>query len=149
MPQQTLATQNDPWVVVNYEVDMLDKMCDLLDANNSQYAGFSRHLQNAVVESAVLHARNLVDILLSRSKAPDDIRLADLVPANFQSNTHSSLQAAYGNGSAVNSPCWAFNKKLAHSTKQRTDTFDYSPHLNAVVPLIIKFISEIEPHRPK
>ena len=141
---------NDPWVVFDYEVDMLNNMCALLRQGNAQYAGLSLHLKNAVVESGVLHARNLADILLSRSEPnrfPDDIRLADLLPT-FTSSAIARLQDAYGNAMTSGSACWAFNKKLAHSTKHRTDTYNYSPHLNAVVPLIQQLVTEIQPHRP-
>jgi hypothetical protein len=32
---------NDPWVVFDYEVDMLSNMCNLLQQGNSQYAALS------------------------------------------------------------------------------------------------------------
>lgn len=140
---------NDPWVVFDYEVDMLNNMCALLRQGNAQYSSLSHHLRNAVVESAVLHARNLADILLSRSdpvRFPDDIRLMDLAPT-FTSPAIAQLQAAYGTTNSTGSTCWAFNKKLAHSTTHRNDSYDYAPHLNAVVPLIFQLVSEIEQHR--
>jgi hypothetical protein len=144
-----IMANNNPWVVFDYEVDMLRNMCELLRNGNLQYAALSRHVQNAVVESAILHTRNLIDILLSKSKDADDIQLQDLVPAAYESSKLAALQSEYGDRKTANSPCWAFNKKLAHSTKHRTDTYDYSPHLCAVVPLIFKLVDEIEQHRPR
>src|SRR3989304_2883589 len=64
---------NDPWVVFDYEVDMFRNLYQLLATGNPQYQGLSHYIKNAIVESAVLHTRILVGILLSRGPEPDDI----------------------------------------------------------------------------
>jgi hypothetical protein len=139
---EAVQESSDPWVVVNYELDMLNNMCELLIEGNDEYARFSSHLRNAVVESAVLHTRNLLELLISKGGDPDDILLSSLMPT-FGSKTVEKLRRAYGDRKTVDSPCWAFNKKLAHSTLGRTDSYDYTPHLKTILPLIQELMSEI------
>src|SRR5205814_906566 len=119
------ASANEPWVVFDYEADMFLEMCKLLVANNQEFSSLSGHVRNAVVESALLHTRQLVDILLSRGSESDDINLATLV-ANDQPARLDELRRAYGNRNTVSSPCWTINKMLAHPTALRSSSFDYS-----------------------
>ena len=75
-----------------------------------------------MVESAVLHARILCDILLSRTNADDDIRLTELhlpgdvdpVSDKVDKKLLDQLAADYGNRRLSGTPCWEFNKMLAH-----------------------------------
>jgi hypothetical protein len=46
--------------------------------------------------------------------------------------------------SELHSPKWASDKKLAHPTKERTDSFNYNPFLNIVVPKLRLVIAEFE-----
>src|SRR5690606_34602557 len=111
----------DPWLVFDYEVNMLEATCALLESGDPRFAKFTQELKNAVVESAVLHSRILADILLSRTdpkRYPDDIRLTDLLP-EFESSSIARFEVAYGKPAEIGSPCWAFNKMLAHPTTSR------------------------------
>ena len=146
-PASSTAPSNDPWVVFDYEVEQWRAMCNLLVDGNPVYEALSLQLKNAVTESAVLHTRILADILLCRSKESDDIKVSDLIPG-FKSANLGQLTQVYGDRKLPGSPCWTFNKKLAHPTLHRTDSHDYSGPLNAVRPLIETIIAEIQSQRP-
>jgi len=135
----------DLWVVPGYEADMFFTLCRFLEQGNQDYARLHHHVQNAVVESALLHTRILVDIFLSRGNK-DDIRLSDLLPG-FQSQALEDLRRAYGDGGMNGTPCWTLNKMLAHSTKQRRDRHDYTALLNQMHPLLAAIWAEVEQQR--
>src|SRR5207247_10672896 len=109
------------WVVFDYEVWMLKELRMLLGEGNDTSTGLSKHVQNAIVESALLHVRVLSDILLSRKKEPDEIRLKELLPG-FQAPALEQLNDAYG--SCTRGPCEILNKRLAHATDVRREAFD-------------------------
>jgi hypothetical protein len=137
---------NDPWVVFNYEVDMFHNLCQLLATGDSQYQELPYYIKNAIVESAVLHTRIMVDILLSRGTKPDDINLSALAPG-FTCPEIDQLSEKYGNYNTKNTPCWIFNKMLAHATGQRRDSFDYSSQLTLLVPLISNIVNQVNAQR--
>ena len=137
---------NDRWVVYDYEVGMWRDMCNLLCVNNPIFGNLCLSIKNAVVESAVLHTRILVDILLSRGKNLDDINLSNLVPS-LQSTNVEKLRNAYGDGKQESTPCWEFNKMLAHATSHRSRSYDYSGALNSLRPLIDALVAEIATRR--
>lgn len=74
------ANENDPWEVFGYEVGMFFSLCDLIKGGILVHTADPGVVNNAITESAVLHARQVVDILLSRGGEEDDIKLRDLVP---------------------------------------------------------------------
>jgi len=134
------------WKVFDYEVMMFRSMRALLVIGNEEYDSFPCHLKNAVTESALLHTRQLADILLSRGNQPDDITLQTLLP-EFQSRGLDDLRRHYGDNRTPNAPCWIMNKLMAHATTQRGDSFDYSSVLIGVVPLIEGVLEEVQIHR--
>ena len=138
---------NDAWVVFGYEADMLLAMCNLLVPCNQEFALLSGNVRNAVVESALLHTRQLVDILLSRGSGSDDINLATLVP-NHQPARLEELRQAYGNRNTEGSPCWTINKMLAHATTQRSSSFDYSSMLNGLAPIVADIVQDVRSRCP-
>jgi hypothetical protein len=138
-----VAPAPDPWVVFDYEADMFFAMCNLLRQGNQEYAALSRPIQNAVVESALLHARQLIDILLSPGKFSDDINLSRLLPG-FQPARLDELQRSYDSRS-VDSPWWTLNKRLAHATSHRGSSHDYTNLLNQLAPVLSTHI----PHPPE
>lgn len=140
-------TGNDAlWVVFDYEVMMFRSMCALLANGNQEYAQLSGCVKNAVTESALLHTRQLADILLSRGSQPDDINLQALLPA-FQPTGLNTLRQQYGDNQTTSTPCWTINKHLAHATSQRGDSFDYSLLLNGLAPLLEDILAEIQAQR--
>jgi hypothetical protein len=117
-----------------------------------------RPLLNAISESLVLHARNLCDFC----RAPwqrNDIRPTDLfvqcdTPAyNSLRTLFSDVARAYrtdahrimtvSGKTELKSPKWAFDKMLAHPTRDRGTCFDYQPFLDLVVPKLKLLIDEI------
>jgi hypothetical protein len=141
------ALAADPqWVVFNYEVMMFRSMCALLAIGNQEYCLLSGPVKNAVTESALLHTRQLADILLSRGNQKDDINLQTLLPG-FQPQGSNALRKLYGDNGTANTPCWTINKRLAHATTQRGDSFDYSSMLNALVQSLEGVLAEVQTHR--
>ena len=136
----------DHWVVAEYEADMFFKLCQLLKLKNPDYASLSQHVRNAVVESALLHTRILIDIFLSRGAKPDDIQISKLLPG-FHSQTLDALKKLYGDSEAPGTPCWTLNKMLAHPTEQRSDRHDYSSLLNQLHPLLNRIWAEVQQER--
>jgi hypothetical protein len=136
----------DPWEVFDYEADMFIEMCALLETGNPEYAALSPSLKNAVVESALLHTRQLIDIVLSRGRQPDDINLTCLLPG-YQLPQIDELRNVYGNYSLNGSPCWTINKRLAHATSHRGSSYDYTTLLNQLVPIVSQIINEVRKHR--
>ena len=143
----TLVSRNDPWVVFDYEVDMFRQLCQLLAADNPDYMSYPHYVRNAVVESAILHARILTGILLSDTPEADDIGLSTLVPG-FTCPEIEQLRRVYGRRQDQASPRSAFNKMLAHATTLRADSFDYSVSLNQIAPLIFNIVNQINGSRP-
>jgi len=134
--------QNSGWIVFAYELEMFERMLELC---GDQFC-FSRPINNAIVESLLLHIRNLCDLLLSRGVDADDITLKTLLP-HFNSPRVDELKKLYGSRKEVDSPCWTINKRLAHSTLVRSETFDYSPMLTQLTPVLRSVISEVQQAR--
>ena len=111
-------------------------------------------ITNALVESRILHTRQIVDILISKSNKDDDIRLEDILPnIDIQPEIElliKELKDIYGTNTKVNSPCWTINKMLAHPTKHRTNSFNYGQTLNQIDPTIKKILKllSIRTRRP-
>jgi len=115
----------------------------------------STSVQNALVESHVLHARILCDRFSyekKQEKFPDDIDFTDLFrdPPWGDSRYDSlkalipQMRAAYGDRDAPDSPCWQFNKMLAHLTSKRGGRHDYERALKIVDPLICDIVRALE-----
>jgi len=142
---------NNLWAVYDYEVNQLCAMCDLLRVDNPILKMFSQEIRNAIVESALIHTRILVGILLSEPKDErsgwDDFKVEDLVPS-FQSNNVDRLRAAYSKSLDGASPRSVINKRLAHASRIRSDSHDYSPILEKLLPIIHDLVAEIERQRP-
>jgi hypothetical protein len=141
MPGPTRAVRRRWWGVIAYEVQMFRAM--------SSSRASHQLAQNALAESLILHARNLCDFCLSPD--PNDITLRDLFDnlandskyANLRKLT-DRLDKKYGRSKNRRSARWAFNKKLAHPTKERSTHYEYTPRLNRVRPTIFAVIDEIE-----
>jgi hypothetical protein len=114
---------NDKWRVFDYEATMLLALSKYLSEDD--LAKFDWAVGNAIVESAVLHTRVLAELLLSRGRMADDIRLKDLLPS-LDTDSLRRLGDAYGDQKREGSPCWQFNKLLAHATIQRSDRHNYT-----------------------
>lgn len=141
-------SNEDDWGVFDYEVQMYFEtrsIYDTLKANSKDLN--AKIIDNALVESMVLHTRILVDLLISKGRGNDDIKLESLLPRWCESELGKQLiydlEAAYGKNDIENSPCWVFNKKLAHPTQHRTSSHNYYPALKNVAPHELKILVEI------
>jgi hypothetical protein len=130
------------WVVIGYEVSMLRGLL-AVDARQSPLL-----IRNIISEGRVLNTRNLCDFCTSKAKY--DIKPLDLFE-NYDTDPRystlrgliDSLVREYGNGTPGDVR-WAFNKMLAHPTKERGTSFDYDPYLTRIFPVLDKIILEIE-----
>ena len=145
MTSSTSAATN-PWEIVAYEARMLFDLCRAI--NDEAFDRFPKIIKNALVESACLHTRILVDILLSKDSGKgDDIRLNQLLPA-FSHPSVDRLKSAYGDGRSPQPqppwPCWTLNKMIAHPTLKRGSSHDYTSTIKMLLPLIEAVWREIE-----
>ena len=144
--KMTATNTSDPWVVFDYESDMFFGLCELLSDDNPNYADLPHRVKNAIVESTLLHARQLVDILLSRGRQNDDINLSGLLP-EFSESSVAQLSSFYGDRQTHGSPCWTLNKRLAHATAQRGSDYDYSLLLDQLRPILANLVQEVNEQR--
>jgi hypothetical protein len=128
----------NPWRILGYEADMLFGLTLRLPAVAADYPTLVRY---ACAESAGLHLRIVVDILLSRGRE-NDIKLADLQP-DFRSEALDKLRCEYGTQNTEDTPCWILNKMLAHASYDRRESYDYGPVLDKLVPLIQTVVWEL------
>ena len=137
---------SEDWKIFDYEIWMFRALrarrlpADLKTQPEWQY------LRNALTEALVLHTRIIIDIILSRGRSPDDIHLKQLLPP-FRSEHLEKLQAEYGTTSEPNSPCWKFNKLLAHATTARSTSHDYTDAIAKLNPIIERILNEVEQAR--
>ena len=138
------GTVTDPWDIVAYEAKMLFGLCAVLGGPAAQPD--NDLVANAIVESACLHTRILIDILLSKdSGLGDDIRLDQLVPG-FQPPSVDKLRSAYGDARTQGSPRWTLNKMVAHPTLKRGTSHDYTGVIRQLLPLIEAVWQEVQSH---
>lgn len=140
----------DPWKIIAYEVRMFRATYQIV-LDQAALDALPKVLANSVEESAVLHTRILCDVLLSNAFGADDIQLSRLLPGWRHNAKYLPIKAKiaklrdrYGTASAHGSDCWIFNKMMAHPTKQRGVSYDYTAILGALRPVIEAIIGEIE-----
>ena len=120
---------------------MFRATCSL--SRSDYQAWFSRPVNNAIAESLLLHTRILMDILKSKtSQDGDDIKLTDLLPG-FAPSRLQQLTELYGDRNTEGSPCWTINKYLAHPTKLRTDSHEYTDIVEKLRPVLLHCVDEI------
>src|SRR5262249_46225001 len=106
-----------------------------------------RRVANALAESALLHTRVLVEALIDKNSGSDDVNLRQLLAGISTSPellaAQTALKAVYGTSGDVDSPCWILNKRLAHLTNVRGDSFDYGPLRSVLDPLVFEVLREV------
>jgi len=140
------APSSDPWIVLDYETDMFLAMWSLLRPDHHGHAILDLQIRNAVVESALLHVRQLSEILLSRGKRRDDINLSSLLPG-FRPTRLDELDVTYGKSDEAGTPCWTINKRLAHPTSVRGSSYDYTDLFNQLAPLLGDITRQVRAER--
>ncbi len=138
----------EAWKVLDYEIGMFQALRNRSPQLPAELARPEwQFLRNALTESLVLHTRIIVEVLLSKGGRSDDIQLKCLLPS-FASNHLQRLETEYGNASEENSPCWRFNKLLAHATTKRSTSHDYSDAIMRLAPIIEQILVEVASARP-
>lgn len=132
------------WSVFDYEWKMASELWRYLSPE--ELGRYDLAIQNAVVESLVLHSRILVEILISKGSGDDDIRLDKLMPS-FRSVKVAELTKVYGRNNDNGTPCWQFNKLLAHATTQRKVSHDYIEPLKKVWHVMTELLDEVMKYR--
>jgi hypothetical protein len=134
--------QPDYWEPVEYEIGMLRTARDM---NATQ--PLTGDLKNIVVESLLLHTRNLCELFLpDNEKRDDDIKLTDLFDDDWETSARyvevkkqvDALRLAFGDRGNPNSLRGALNKRLAHLTRHRAEAlgYDYTPLIAPLESLI-------------
>ena len=130
---------NDPWAIFDYEANMFLVLWRL---SSQSSLVLSQWIHNAIVESCLLHLRQLCDIVLDRGKGDDDINLTDLVGKNQAPTKLEELRQKYGDSKTVGDPCWEINKMLVHPTKHRGSSYNYTL-INNIGPILNDVITEL------
>jgi hypothetical protein len=132
----------DAWRAFEYEVQMLHETRGRLSRRIADGI-----VHNALVESSLLHTRILVDALLSRGRETDNVNLRKLLPGPSISRgiraAVGMLKMSYGSRRRRGSPCWTLNKRLAHLTDVRGDSFNYRQLYAALDPLVLAALREV------
>ena len=134
----TREQQERCWEIFTYEIDMFAKLSAYLspDAEQStEFATFRQVIKNAVVESCVLHYRNVCDILLSVGRHGEDIRLDDLLPG-FHTQALEALANAYGFRGMSGRPAHLLHYQALQPWLGRDRDSDYGPTLALLKPII-------------
>lgn len=140
------SAATDPWDIVGYEAKMFFELCRVMSDPASRAS--NKTAENAIVESACLHARILADILLSKDSGKgDDIKLDVLAP-KFRSPSIDKLRSAYGDTKTPGTPCWVLNKMIAHPTLKRSRSYDYTSVIEILHPCIATVWNELLHHSP-
>jgi hypothetical protein len=136
------------WDVINYEIEMYLKTHERLKESRVTE---DRILRNAVVESLVVHARNLCTIFTSESSFKDvDIlldKITDLKPDSHREQLIEDLKTAYGKVTARGkrfTPKIQFDKGALHVDTSRGKSYDYSGEIAAIHDLIVKIIETLK-----
>ena len=127
--------EDSSWTVLDYEVQMYLGTSYLRENLKGENGPNTQIIRNSLVESTLLHIRILSDLLLNRCKYPDDINRTKL-GLNFEEGELAekvkALADKYGQPKEKNSNCWIINKKLAHPTTHRSDSYDYAEVFNSL-----------------
>jgi hypothetical protein len=152
---------SDPWVVLDYEAWMLERSIQERERlGRSIYAEERLQvLNNALTESALLHARTLCELFTNpEGKFPTDIelQLSYLLPDwdwgkpkyELLNGLLSELEDKYGKPLDPKSPRAVFDIMLTSATLARRSEYDYTTALENVLPLIRRILLEIQSKRP-
>ncbi len=138
--------QEADWGVFDYELEMLQTLKRIHEAEAEQY---KHDVKNAIVESILLHTRILAELLLSIDQNRDDeITLGRLLP-DFEPEEVDKLRERYGKANEPDRPRWVLNKRLAHATKKRALSYDYTDVMNTLGPALFAMIDVVQEERSK
>lgn len=127
METVTEATPEQKWSAIEYEYAMYfaSKRRKCIEPERGYHC-------NAAVELQLLHARILADFLTRKIKThPDDVLLGEVIlkPPTELTNAIKTLDTEYGKQDDPKRPRGSINKRLAHLTNIRGDSFEHGPLL--------------------
>lgn len=132
---ETTQEQTDRyWAVFTYELDMMSKLSYYITDGtdfSETYKSFPVVVQNAVVESHLLHCRNVCDVLLSVIGGANNILLRDLLP-DFPPENLDNLRREYGGIYEPGSAAYVLHYNLLNVWKGRTNKYYYSNMINTL-----------------
>jgi hypothetical protein len=139
------------WKVVGYERDMFFSTLALLK-NRSPVVEGNQVLKNAVIESAIIHARNLCCIFLSvPSRTDDDILLRQLTIRWKRDAGREKLimlleKAFFRDPVNGNTVFDAFSKRVTHAVDRKADadSYNYAAEFVAINGLIKAIVENLE-----
>lgn len=146
---------NRPWFIIAYEVWMYFGARSKMTGSTID----DDVLKNAIVESAIVHARILCDIFLSKkTQWGGGISLKELLRDDWKSDRLKDLTSkvrdlrqAYGNHKTAGSPNKVFHQKALHADQDRYPTFqgyDYSAQFKALDPAIRGVVDALQAIHP-
>lgn len=139
--------------VLEYENGMLIFVRCLLGKNlkiesDILQQALQRALENALVESMLIHIRILCEIYLSQNKSYHDGITLNKILNNKEISTKlreliKELKKTYGDSRIEGSHRWIINKMLAHPSELRGSTYNYRETINQLFPILLNIIKEI------
>jgi len=137
----------NPWDIVAYEAWMLDRLRTLRRDVKPKFQIGEEHpgqeyaqvISNALVESTVLHLRQLCDILLSNGRN-DDITINRIL-SGFNCQAIDDLCSVYGHGPGSFKE--RLNKHCFHASDRRSAMHNYEPVFQAVIPRVEAVLAEV------
>jgi hypothetical protein len=144
-------TNERKWKVVGYERDMFFSTLALLKSRNPVVEE-NHVLKNAVIESAIIHARNLCCICLSvPSRIGDDIRLRALTIRWKRDAGREKLimllEKAFFRGSVNGNTVFdAVSKRVTHAVDRKADadSYNYAAEFVAINGLLKAIVENLE-----
>jgi len=137
---------NPDWTVWDYELDMFNAL--LPEFHSADFSQYPLRVRNAVVESFLLHTRQLADILRSSDHGDgDDVKLDKLL-TGFTPPHLDEFKRSYGRRDDPDSPRYIINKRLMHPTNIRTDSFNYTEMVEKKLRVVMQLcFDEVETER--
>ncbi len=146
------------WEILDYELMQLGGLWKHFQAGSHNAQPLD--IRNAMVESAIIHLRIVLEMLKDQPQKNDDYCLKDLIlmackpiglPALIQiytdDSTYSGFVVALLKGdpgtNMKKSPKWQIDKLMFHPTKNRTTSHDWTPILNVLVPRLSPVIDDL------
>ncbi|MEX0804109.1 MAG: hypothetical protein WD688_12455 [Candidatus Binatia bacterium] len=127
-----------------YEIEMFFAAGNLVGSGS-----VDQRMQNAFVESFILHARNLIMLFFH----PRKIRQYDVIADDFFTNPIDWKSVRPRMSPTIQSALDRADKELAHLTTQRISgspavkNWDANQVTTALIPVIEKFVDGADPHR--
>jgi hypothetical protein len=152
------------WEIFDYELSQLHMLLQVMEARH-HFVLLPHHIANAIVESAIMHLRIVMEMLREKSSKSDDYVLADLL-GPYEPRGLPALRKVYEEqeayqplleehlggdpaGIAPNlklDPKTQIDKLMIHPTKKRTTSHDWTPILMILAPRLRPVLQDLHQH---